>query len=43
VQINGKVCAAIEHTAGAPEDALQAAARKHERIAGLLETREIRR
>src|SRR3954454_12652165 len=43
VQINGKVRAVIEHAAGAGEDALQAAARKHERIAGLLDDREIRR
>jgi leucyl-tRNA synthetase len=43
VQINGKVRAVIEHTAGAGEDALQTAAREHERIAGLLESREIRR
>ncbi len=43
VQINGKVRAVIEHTPGADDDALQTAAREHERIAGLLESREIRR
>jgi leucyl-tRNA synthetase len=43
VQINGKVRAVIEHAAGADEQQLQAAARQHERIAGLLESREIRR
>jgi leucyl-tRNA synthetase len=43
VQINGRVRAVIEHTAGAGEDALRTAAREHERIAGLLESWEIRR
>jgi leucyl-tRNA synthetase len=43
VQINGKVRAVIDHAAGAHEDELQAAARENERIAGLLDGREIRR
>jgi leucyl-tRNA synthetase len=37
------VRAVIDHAAGADEDELQAAAREHERIAGLLEGQEIRR
>jgi leucyl-tRNA synthetase len=43
VQINGKVRAVIEQDAGADQDQLQTAARENERIAGLLESREIRR
>jgi leucyl-tRNA synthetase len=43
IQINGKVRAVIDHAAGAPEDELQAVARANERIAGLLDGREIRR
>jgi leucyl-tRNA synthetase len=43
VQVNGRVRAVIEHPAGAGEDALRAAAREHERIAGLLDGREVRR
>jgi len=43
VQINGKVRAVIDHAAGTDEDALEAAAREHERIADLLQGREIRR
>jgi leucyl-tRNA synthetase len=42
VQVNGKVRAVIEQAAGTDEDQLQAAAREHKRIAGLLESREIR-
>src|SRR3954468_23302225 len=43
VQVNGKVRAVLEHPAGADRDELEAAARGHERIAGLLDGREIRR
>jgi leucyl-tRNA synthetase len=43
VQVNGKVRAVIEQPAGAGEDALRTAAREHERIAALLDGREVRR
>jgi leucyl-tRNA synthetase len=43
VQINGKVRAVLEHPAGAGQEALEAAARGNERIAGLLDGREVRR
>jgi leucyl-tRNA synthetase len=43
VQINGKVRAVIEQARGAGEQQLQAAAREHERIAGMLESQEIQR
>jgi leucyl-tRNA synthetase len=43
VQINGRVRAVLEHPAGADRAALEAAARDHERIAGLLDGREVRR
>ena len=43
VQINGKVRAVLEHPAGAGQEALEAAARGNERIAELLDGREVRR
>jgi leucyl-tRNA synthetase len=43
VQVNGRVRAVLEHPAGADRDALEAAARAHERVAGLLDGREVRR
>jgi len=43
VQINGKVRAVLDHHAGAGEAALEDAARRNERIAGLLDGREVRR
>ena len=43
VQINGKVRAVISRPAGSGEDALRTAAQEHERIAELLDGREVRR
>ena len=43
MQINGKVRAVLEQPAGTGRDELEAAARGHERIVGLLDGREVRR
>jgi len=43
VQINGRVRAVLEQPAGTSRDELEAAARGHERIVGLLDGRDVRR
>jgi leucyl-tRNA synthetase len=43
VQINGRVRAVIEHPAGARRETIETAARDHERIAELLDGRDVRR